>query len=313
MRFVKPFIFFLCLSRFAFALEEVTFDRGKKGDPRNFQSADSCQSSPCILSQRGAIRFDKKITGTHNIELGYIHEEVYSPFTYFQAASTLDEKVTQRLFNKSQNREVFNLERALRLGEEDTVHVYGMLLHYNVDEGDLFVVTLTDDKNPKKKSHTYFRYHKDGPIWDVDVGILAPINYFRPNPNRVIRGARIALGLSTTLGWYMDPERRYSFGGKLLHSFKLNMVGGLMSRRELVSLSGDQIVDDNFDGFVGGGFTFLDLIIAGVGVNLVRSPHAIFPYAGLEVKHFYQFIKSLKKSTKKRWNHYLTEEGRLNL
>lgn len=311
---VLLFVVFLAATGFSAqsrANLKIFYDTGAKKTVQNFQDAAACQATPCIVNKYAAIRLPKGFKNRYEVGLSYIHNDQLESLALFQAGSTLDERLAERIFNKKQNRQIFNLENAILAGQTDTIYLYGIRLHYEFDEGDVMVLMVTDRKNTARKYEYYFRYHVPGPIWDIDVALLFPIRYFKPNPAQVIRGGRVALGLSYSLGWYMDPEKKYPFLRKFLHAWKFNMVGGILTRQEVVTYTaGDRIVDTKFDGFVGGGFTFLDIVTAGYAVNLVRSPHSAFPFVGIETKHLYDLIKSVKKNSGKKWQRYLEKQYR---
>jgi hypothetical protein len=292
--------------------ELLSFDKGyKKNKPKNIIPANICQVTPCIIGKYGTIYFSKKDRENYSVHLGLIHNDAYQPIALFQEASNLDEKFGERFLNKRQNRSIFDLASALETSEADILYIYGIMLHYTVAEGDLIVVRFIDKKNSRNRHTYFFRYHRSGAIWDADVALISPIKLFVPNPDKVIRGASISVALSISVGWYMNPEKKYTFGRKFLHAWRFNVFSGLLRRRELTFAGADRYVDTKMDGFVGAGFTFVDFFVGGIGVNLARTPHAAFPFVGLEVKHLYQFIRSLKKSTKKRWKRYLTEEEKI--
>ncbi|EKD50537.1 MAG: hypothetical protein ACD_62C00510G0004 [uncultured bacterium] len=283
----------------------ITFAQGhKKNVPLVFMNATHCHKSPCVIGQYGAIKFAPGLSATHDIKLSYLHDDQMMSFSLFQEGALFKEGLFDRLVNKQRNRNVFNLEQSLAAGQTDTVYLYGVLLHYQLEEGDLIVIDIINHKDAKDKHQCIFRFHRTGPIFDADVALINPIDYFAPNPNDTVKYASISIAVSTSVGWYMNPEKDYNFAQKFLGAWRFNIFTGLLRRHELTNIGGDNIVDARFDGFVGAGFTFVDFFIGGMGVNLVRSPHTVFPFVGVEVKHLYQFMKSIKKSTKKRWNKY---------
>lgn len=286
----------------------ITFDRGSKSGKRLYLLAQNCREKPCLISRDGAIKFSKQAQKQYTIEAYLVHRDQVTPISLFQSASALDDKLGERLFNRRQNRRIFNLEESLNSGKVDTIYVYGIHLHYLIEEADLIAISLKEIKNPKKQQHYYFRHHRKGPVWDVDVGLVTPIKFFRPNPGGVVRGATAAPAFSMSIGWYADPERRLGFMRKFLYAWKFNLVGGVLIRRELVNRTVDQYVDTRFDGFMGGGITLLDFVTLGYGVNLVRSPHSTFPFLGIEVKNAYHFVRSLRQSTNKKWRSYLKSQ-----
>lgn len=307
-------VFFLLMvfsSTFVQATREpkVLYSIGPDKVVHGFQEASGCRLTPCLVNKYAAIRLPQNLKKHYTIELGYLHHDTHQSLAFFQSASTLDERLGERIFNKEQNRRVFNLENAVNAGQTDTIYLYGIRLHYEFNEGDVLVLTLTNNKRPNQSYEYYFRYHVPGPIWDLDVALLFPVNYFKPNPGSIVRSGRVALGVSYSLGWYMNPEEKYPFLRKFLYAWKFNVVGGLMTRQEVVNFTPtDRIVDTKFDVFVGGGFTFLDIVTGGYAVNLIREPRAAFPFVGIETKALYDLIRSTKRNTGKKWQRYLERQ-----
>lgn len=288
---------------------KVLYSVGQDKNRHDFQEASGCRLTPCLINKYAAIQLPHGLKKRYTVELGYLHNDTHQSLAFFQSGSTLDERLNERIFNKEQNRRVFNLVNAVNSGQTDTIYLYGIRLHYEFNEGDVLVLTLTDNKRPNQSTGYYFRYHVPGPIWDLDVALLFPVNYFRPNPGSIIRSGRVALGVSYSLGWYMKPEEKYSFFRKFLYAWKFNIVGGLMTRQEVVNFTPtDRIVDTKFDTFVGGGFTFLDVVTGGYAVNLIREPRAAFPFVGIETKALYDLIRSVKRNTGKKWQRYLERQ-----
>lgn len=286
----------------------VHYDRGSKRGARVFQSARNCHTKPCVVSRYGAIRLSGEAQKNYTTALELVHQGEVKSISLFQAASKLDDKLSERLFYRRQNRKIFNLEEALNSGQTDVIYVYGIDLHHNIDEADVIALTLRHVKNPKDTRHFYFRHHHDGPDWDIDVAVMTPVKFFHPNPGKVVRGATASPAFSLTLGWYANPEKELTFMKKFLHAWKFNLASGVLVRRELVNRTVDQYVDTKFDAFFGGGLTLLDFVNVGYGINLIRTPRATFPYVGIEVRHAYEFIRSLRQSTNKKWRRYLKKQ-----
>lgn len=288
--------------------EQVEYDRGNKKELRHFQLAETCTHTPCILTERGAIRIPKKIAQTHRIEIGYLHRGLFYSISLFQESTSLEQKLSERVFTRKPNRKIVNLERKVEKGAAETLYMYGILLQYEFDEGDLLAVKLTSLKDPTQVQEYFFRYHHAGLNWDADLAFIQPLNIFHPNPGGVIQAAYSTGALSFSVAKSLDPERDYSLFSKALHSVRANLFLGLLLRRDITTFNGDRITGDEIDGFGGLGLTFLDFLALGYGGNFVRSPHTTFPFIGIEIRHLMEFLRTLKKDTHSRWEKYLKEE-----
>ncbi|MBI4366047.1 MAG: hypothetical protein HY543_04430 [Deltaproteobacteria bacterium] len=298
-----------CWTPSAAAGDLLHFDRGAKKGPRQFQSVETCVETPCVITQHGAWRFAPETVGRYRITMAYVHEGGQRPIELFQQSTSLEQKLGERILNRYPNRKVVNLMQMVEAGKVPIVYMYGILLQHDVDEGDLIAVRLTNSSKGIDAREFYFRYHKTGPIPDIDIAFLYPINFFNPNPGDIIQGAMGGVAFSFSVGTNMDPERRYSFLRKLVRAVRLNAFTGFLTRKELRTIGGDLIVSDAFDGFGGFGFTLFDFLNVGYGINLVRAPHATFPFVGLEVRHVFEFLRSLKRDTHTRWEKYLRHEA----
>jgi len=305
--FIFFIITFLFSGREAYAQaqqEWITYDRGGREGPREFVSAKRCQESPCVVTQDGAIKISPQFVSDYQVSLGLIHDGLYRPVHLFQQSSTLDERLSERLFNTQQNRKIFDLSRSIEEGKTEVIHLYGLRLHYDIEEGDPLILTLTSQENVRDYKSSYFRYHQEGLIWDLDLALIQPVDTLRSDSGELVQGSTISIAFSLSLGSYMDPEVPYRWRSKILHAWRANLFLGLLSRRVV----DDSIVVEQIDGFVGGGLTLLDFFIVGAGVNTSRSPHSVFPFVGLEVNHVYKFLRSLKRSTHEEWLQYQEQE-----
>lgn len=307
--FAFSFLIVIFLSPFQARAEgKVEYDKGSKKRERQFISAESCVHTPCIVTQWGAIRLPPHMGKTHRIQLNFLHRGLLYPISLFQESTTLEQKLSERIFNRKPNRKVVSLGNLVETGGNDVVYIYGLLLQYEFDEGDLIALTLTSLKNPSKAEEYYFRYHQEGMKFDVDVAFVQPINIFTPNPGGIIQAAYSTVALSFSVGWPMDPEKHYSLPGKIGRAVRLNLISGLLIRKDVGSFNGDNITKEFFDGFGGVGITFLDFLALGYGGNFIKSPHTTFPFVGIEVRHLFEAIHSLKTDTHTRWKRYLREE-----
>lgn len=302
-----PTLFFATAS-FADNIEGVDYMRGSQQEEAGFHSAKGCFKMPCVISQKGKIRFDDELLNSHSVELGVVHDGIFSSIAIHQTASGANDRISERLFNKRNNRKVLNLESSLRDGKFNTVHIYGVLLQYTLDEGDLIVVTVKKKNDLTQQDQYYFRFHRDGVQLDVDFAVVHPIGVFWPG-NSNLKGADLTGGLSLSWGWNMDPDRKYGTLNKMMHAFKLNFTTGLLNRSVVKTVNNDQTVQGQIDGYAGGGLTFMDFITAGIGINFLRSPHAAFPYVGAELGKMFDLIQSLRKSRNRQWEEYVKEEG----
>lgn len=285
------------------------YDRGDKKGERNYLSAEACVATPCILTQWGAIRLPKNMANSYRMELGIHHRGSFSSIALFQESSSLEQKVSERVFNRQANRKIVNLERLVETGKTNTLYMYGLLLQYEFDEGDLLALQMTDLKNPSKVYNYYFRYHHQGTNWDIDIAFVQPLNLFTPNPGGIIQAAYSTAAVSFSVARAMDPEKKYSLLSKMTRAVRANLFLGLLLRKDVTPFGGgDNIVTEQLDGFGGVGLTVLDFLAFGYGGNFVTSPHTTFPFVGIEVRHLAEFLSALKKDTHSRWRKYLKEE-----
>ncbi|MBI2082040.1 MAG: hypothetical protein HYT76_00580 [Deltaproteobacteria bacterium] len=292
----------------AHADQNVGYDRGIKGKERSWIPAEGCTLKPCVITQWGAIRLPKEFARTYRIEMGGLHRGNFRSIAIFQESSSFEQKLSERVFNRQPNRKIVNLERLIETGKTNTIYMYGLLLQYEFDEGDLLGIKFTSLKNPNNVQEYFFRYHHDGTKWDIDFAFIQPINIFHPNPNGVLRAAYSTGALSFSFARAMDPDKHYSFLSKAMRAVRVNLFTGILLRREVAPLNGDNIVEDRIDAFGGLGLTFLDFIALGYGGTMANSPRTTFPFVGIEIRHLMEFLRTLKKDTHSRWQRYLKEE-----
>lgn len=286
----------------------VEYDRGSKGKLRAFLPAEGCGPTPCVVTQWGAIRFPKGFERKSRIELGSLGRRGFHSIALFQESSSLEQKLSERILTRRPNRRIVNLERLVETGETNTLYIYGILLQHDLEEGDLLVLRVSPLKNPSRSQEYYFRYHHEGARWDIDIAFVQPINVFTPNPGNIIQAAYSTAAVSFSVGATMDPEKKYSIPGRLIRAIRFNLLTGFLLRRDVVARNGDAITKDFFDGFAGAGVTLFDFLAVGYGGNFIRSPHSTFPFVGLELRHFLEFLRSLKRDTHSQWEKYMQEE-----
>lgn len=286
----------------------VEFDRGSKSRVRQFENADRCAETPCVITQWGAIRVPKEWAGKNRVELGMLHRGHYESLALFQQSTNFEQKVSERVFNKKPNRKIVDVTRLIETGQTDTLFMFGIILHYELDQADLLALKITSLNNPNDVREYYFRYHHDELKWDIDIAFIQPLNFFIPNPGNRIQAAYSTAAFSFSVAINPDPEKHYSLFSKTMRAFRINFFTGLLLRKEVATYRGDRITKDYFDGFAGIGLTFFDFLAVGYGGNLVRSPHTFFPFVGLELRHLMEFLRSFKADTHSQWEKYLKEE-----
>lgn len=286
----------------------IEFDRGTKGGLRDFRGVEGCIETPCVVTQHGAWRFSPETVGAYRVEMSYIHEASQHAIGLFQQSTTLEQKFGERLLNRYPNRKIINLVRMVETGKVPIIYMYGILLQHDVREGEPVIIRLSSIADPTSVQEYYFRYHKTGAVPDIDISLLYPIDFFQPNPDNAIQGATAGIAFSFSVGTNMDPEKHYGWMRKIMRAVRLNLFTGMLTRKELKRMGGDLVVGDTFDGFGGAGITLFDFLNLGYGINFARSPHSTFPFVGLEVRHVFEFIRSLKQDTHTRWEKYLKQE-----
>jgi hypothetical protein len=261
----------------------LQYDRGSKAGTRHFQVADACLDTPCVVTQHGAWQFGPSVTDRYRIELGYVHEGSYRSLDIVQQSTTLEERLGERLLNRYPNRKVINLARTVERGDTQVIYIYGLRLQYDLSEGDPLVVRLVHVKDAKDVLEYYFRYHHDGAQPDLDLAFLYPLNIFHPNPGGNIKRSDAGVAFSLSVARTMDPEQHYSWVRKMFRAVRLNMFAGVINRGIVQRTAGDAVIRDRMDGFAGLGVTAFDFFFVGYGVNLIRSPHAGFPFQSFQV------------------------------
>lgn len=288
----------------------VEYDRGEKNALRQYQSAEKCKDTPCVITQWGAIKLPSEIAHQYRVELGALHRGFYETITFFQQSTTFEQKLSERIFVKKPNRKIVNVPRLVERGKTDILFMYGILLHYELDEADPLILRLTSLKNPHEVYEFFFRYHHDQAKWDIDVAFVQPINLFYPNKEDTIQAAYSTASISLSIARAMDPERKYNLFSKMTRAVRINLFMGLLLRKDIATFQGDRITKDYFDGFGGLGLTFFNFFALGYGVNMVQSPHAGFPFIGLEFRHLMEFLRTLKTDTHTQWRRFMKEEQR---
>lgn len=286
----------------------VHYDRGNKKGARNFLPSDDCTETPCVVTQHGAFQFPPEVVGNYIVRMNYIHENVLRQILLFQESTTLEQKFAERLLNRYPNRKAINLMHMVDAGKISTIYIYGLLLQNDFSEGDLISVSLTDTKDHTCTKDYFYRFHRTGAVPDIDLALLYPIEYYKPNPGNVVQGTIGGAAISMSVGTNMDPNKKYNWFSKTVRAVRLNLFTGIITRKQLGAIGGDNVTQDKIDGFSGIGVTLFEFINAGYGVNWTRTPHTFFPFVGIEVKHIYDFFRSLKPDSHSRWIKYMKEE-----
>lgn len=286
----------------------VHYDAGSKKGARHFQDSADCVEMPCIITQHGAWQFSPEVVGHYMVRLGYVHDKVFRPIALFQESTTLEQKITERLLNRYPNRKAVNLMHMVESGKISTIYVYGLLLQNDIAEGDLITINFTNYADPTQTKDYFYRFHRTGAVPDFDITLLYPLSYYHPNPGEQVQGTFGGAAFSFSVGTHMDPRKKYNWVMKGFRAVRTNLFLGIITRKELHTISTDTVTKDNADGFVGFGITLFEFLNAGYGVNMIRSPHTFFPFVGIEVKHVYEFFKSLKPDSHSRWVKYMKEE-----
>lgn len=286
----------------------VMVDHGTKKGVRHFVSSDTCIETPCIVTQYGAWQFPPEVVGNYVIRMGYVHANHYHPIALFQESTTLEQKLAERLLNRYPNRKVINLQQLVESGKTSTIYMYGILLQSEITEGDLIAVSFTDVHEPLNTTDYYYRFHRTGPMPDIDLALLYPLDFYHPNPGDAVQGTVGGAAISLSVGTNMDPEKKYNWFAKTMRAIRLNLFTGIITRKQLNTIAAGTVTRDRVDGFSGVGITVFEFVNAGYGINWFRTPHTFFPFVGIEVKHIYDFFRSLKPDSHSRWMKYIKEE-----
>ncbi len=290
-------------------IDLIVYDKGLNESGREYVSAENCLSRPCTITENGAIQFSGKASENFRISLGSLHKGSYRSIHLFQESTTFEQKVSERIFVRKPNRKIVDLPQLIQTGRTNTIFMYGLLLQYEFDEGDLVTVQLIPRDSKAESKEYYFRYHQSETRFDIDIAFVQPINYFAPNPRDIIQAAYSTAALSFSFAKSMDPDVEYNLFSKIMRAVRFNIFTGLLVRTDVADYNNDKISKDYFDGFVGVGLTAFGFLAAGYGVNMVQSPHAGFPFVGIELNHLAEFLRSLRQDTHTRWQNYLDLES----
>ncbi len=172
----------------------------------------------------------------------------------------------------------------------------------------MIAVNFTDTKDPLNTKDYFYRFHRTGPVPDIDLALLYPLDYYHPNPGDAVQGTIGGAAISLSVGTNMDPGKKYNWFAKTMRAIRLNLFTGIITRKQLNTIAAGTVVRDRVDGFSGIGITLFEFVNAGYGINWIRTPHTFFPFVGIEVKHIYEFFRSLKPDSHSRWIKYIQEE-----
>lgn len=293
-------------TQFAFSVE---FDRGRGSGLREFQSADRCMTTPCVVTHDGAIRFRFDPGEPVEIDAAFLHEGNVSPILLFEKREREDYAVFERIFHPHRNKRTWDIRSRIERHELETLYLFGLTQQYRIDDGDPIVIEVRSLREPSQTRQYFFRYYATGTQLGCDVAIVFPLNvYPPPEEDTTIRYLGPAFALTVSVGWNMDPERRYTPLVKLAHALHPVVIAGVLSRDVLRDSASDDVWQ--MDLLLGGGLQFLDFLVLGYGASVIHEPRVGAALLGLNLAALGRVLDRLNDTRSADWDAYLNAEKR---
>ncbi|MEL6545116.1 MAG: hypothetical protein AAFQ82_10860 [Myxococcota bacterium] len=288
--------------------EVLWFDRGGDDERRSFVPAADCLVVPCVISEDGAIRFNRVPERDLRVEFWLVHARSVTRIEYFEKRTREDYLMLERALNLNRNRPVWSLSKRLESGDFDTLYVSGITRQYRLREGDLIVAEVHDAGDPGTRFTAYFRFHRQGFRLKLDFGLVVPINAIRvPKPTPDWESGVLGAAATLQLRRAKDPEEEYSALGNLWLSVHPTLFMGLTVRdfEQPGRIPEDQTQSDVFAGV---GLTFFDFFFVGWGSNLLNAPRFSQPFIGVHLRKAVEYVAELDRSSPERWDAYMERE-----
>ncbi|MEM6733551.1 MAG: hypothetical protein AAF658_18470, partial [Myxococcota bacterium] len=284
------------------------FDRGDNDEMRHYWLATECTNTPCVITQDGALRFNRQPDRELDIEMWLVHARSVTRLDYFEKRSRKDYVMLERALNLHRNRPVWSLSENLETGRFETAYISGVTRQYRLREGDLIVVEVRDRANPSDSETFYFRYHRSGFQLRLDFGLVVPINAIRvPEPSPPWMSGSVGAAGTLQLRKTKDPEGEYSRLESLWLSVHPTVFLGLMVR-DLEQPGRVPEDREQADIFGGVGITLFDFLFVGWGGNLINGPRFSQPFVGVHVRNIVQYVAELNRSSPAEWDEYMDRE-----
>ncbi len=282
----------------------VWFDRGGEGDQRVFRRATECIVVPCVVTDDGAIRFNRMPERNLRVDFYLVHDRSVTRIDYFEKRTSKDYQTLERALQLRRNRAVWSLARRLEHGDLDTLYVSGVKRQYKLREGDVIVLEAYDEDDRSDVFTAYFRVHRHGLRLKLDFALVVPINAVRlPKPTPDWESGALGAAGTLQLRRNKDPEVDYSVLGNLWMSLHPTLFLGL-TRRDFEAPDGDT----QSDLFAGVGLTFFDFLFVGWGTNLFQSPHFSQPFVGVHLRNAVEYFSDVDRRSPERWDDYMERE-----
>ncbi|MEM6531578.1 MAG: hypothetical protein AAF654_03095 [Myxococcota bacterium] len=284
------------------------FDRGGDDEHRRFRRANECLEIPCVITQDGAIRFNRDPKHELRVEFWLVHRRAVTRIDYFEKRTRGDYVTLERAMNLHRNRPVWSMSKRLESGDFDTLFVAGVARQYRLRNGDLIIAEVYDAEDPSASQTTYFRYHREGFRLKLDFALVVPINAVRvPEPTPNWESGVLGAAATVQLRRDKDPERDYSALGSLWLSVHPTVFFGL-TVRDLEApgrIPEDETASDVFAGL---GLTFFDFLFVGWGSNLLREPRFSQPFVGVHLRKLVEYVSELDRTSPGGWDEYMERE-----
>ncbi|MEO1173844.1 MAG: hypothetical protein AAFX94_17620, partial [Myxococcota bacterium] len=258
--------------------DSLWFDRGGDDERRNYRRAHECLAVPCVVTQDGALRFNRIPGRELRVEFWLVHARTVTRIDYFEKRTRTDYVMLERAMNLNRNRPVWSMSKRLESGDLDTLYIAGVARQYRIREGDLIIAEVYDAEDPARSQTSYFRFHREGLRLKLDFALVVPINAVRvPQPSPDWESGVLGAAATVQLRRSKDPEVEYSTLGSFVRSVHPTVFFGLTVRdfESPGSVPEDEAQSDVFAGL---GLTFFDFLFVGWGSNIIREPRFSQPF-----------------------------------
>jgi hypothetical protein len=217
--------------------------------------------------------------------------------------------VIERIYNRARNRQVWSLMDRIGKRIYDRLHLFGMSLQYEIDDGDPLVLEVRELNNPSNNKSYFFRYHRSDLRVLFDIALLVPIDAVQfPKPALEDSGWKngsLSAALTIGFSWTQDPERDYAFYQKVFMAGYPAVFLGPVQR--VLKVEGD---DDKArtDLYIGAGFTYFHCLFFGWGFNVIHVPRVSSPFVGINIGKAIEFIAEINDSSPEAWDSYIENE-----
>ena len=291
----------------------VEYDKGQTSGPRSYKSAEYCSYAPkpCIITEDSVIKFNipEADTGRYDIELKLLHRGSVVNVDFMEKNSFHDYVIIERIYNRARNRHVWSLMDRIEKRIYNRLHLFGLSLQYEIDDGDPLILQVRELNNPSNEKSYFFRYHKSDLRVLFDIALLVPIDAAQfPKPaleNSGWKNGSLSAALTVGFSWTQDPETSYPFYQKVFMAGYPAFFLGPVQRVLKVEGYENMVRTDLY---LGAGFTYFHCLFFGWGFNVIHVPRVSTPFVGINIGKAIEFIAEINDSSPEAWDSYIERE-----